>query len=584
MGKARRTGVLAILIALFQITAAPALVRFDFEQNYFNEPGFPVLDHFVVEVNSVFHLFYLRGDPAINIGHATTTDFIHWNLEPPVLSPGTWDPVAIWAPHLIERDGVWHMFFTGIAATLSQQTGLAFSTDLYDWTDHGSPVYHPDPSWAEWSPSFFTHGRDPHVLEYNGKYYQYVTAKTLSNEGAVALAESRNLINWNDIGPAYVHDSWHVLESVFVFEHGTKWHMMFTEQAVGGTSDMTSDSPISGWDFATRRIIDLGHGPQVTPTSSGHEIFSRHAIYNNRQGTQLYCLRFDTLSWVGDIPVPTKPWPLAANWEIIFGDAFTRQPVFGNNLFARGESVNTNHEGDSWVGTYEFYTGPIGKGSVGQFLGDGTTGIIRSRPFVITGNSMNLLVGGGDFPNECYVALVDTSSGSVLHKETGLNTDGMDRRYWDLVSHIGKTVYIEIADLSTGVFGHINVDDIVESSDFLEDPDDGNGTVKDRPSQENVGTANLPAAALFQNSPNPFNPTTVISFELLKPGHVRMDIFNVSGVRVRTVVDGHRDMGHHQVEWDGIDNHGADVTSGVYFYRLTLDGLPIATRKMTLLK
>ncbi|MCH7548008.1 MAG: T9SS type A sorting domain-containing protein, partial [Candidatus Krumholzibacteriota bacterium] len=95
---------------------------------------------------------------------------------------------------------------------------------------------------------------------------------------------------------------------------------------------------------------------------------------------------------------------------------------------------------------------------------------------------------------------------------------------------------------------------------------------------------NLPAAALFQNSPNPFNPTTVISFELLKPGHVRMDIFNVSGVRVRTVVDGHRDMGHHQVEWDGIDNHGADVTSGVYFYRLTLDGLPIATRKMTLLK
>ena len=93
--------VVAVAASAVLLTPAPgaaAMIRYDFEQALFSDPPQPVLDHCVVEEDGVYHLFYLRGNPAVNIGHATTTDFVHWNLEAPVLSPGTWDNKALWAP------------------------------------------------------------------------------------------------------------------------------------------------------------------------------------------------------------------------------------------------------------------------------------------------------------------------------------------------------------------------------------------------------------------------------------------------------------------------------------------------------
>ena len=105
------------------------------------------------------------------------------------------------------------------------------------------------------------------------------------------------------------------------------------------------------------------------------ELFSRHAVYNDFHGNILYTIRFDTLTWVGDVPAPVKPWPLAADWQIVSGSAFGLQPVFRNNALARGENVTSTFEGDSWIGTYEAYTGPMGFGVIGQTQGDAATGM-----------------------------------------------------------------------------------------------------------------------------------------------------------------------------------------------------------------
>ena len=590
--------VSTIFAAAALVTAsgtAGALVHFDFEQNYFNEPGQPVLDHCLVEDGGLIHLFYLRGNPAIDIGHATTTDFVHWEMRPPLLSPGApgeFDDKALWAPHVIRHNNFWYMFYTGVNSLLSQQSGLAAGLDLDNWFKFPGPRYHPDNTrWAEWTATAFTHGRDPHVVAYDGKFYMFVTAKTWFNEGAVACAESNDLVNWTDIGPVFVNVSWHVMESVFMLPKDGRWHMFFTEEVFNGTSHMSSDSLLSGWDISQRQVIDVGHAPQVTVLSSGAEIFSRHSIYNNGQGVQLYNLRFDTLTWIGDIPVANKPWPLAQDWEVIQGNAFPFQPTYGNNPLARGDTVDTKHQGDSWVGTYELYTGPMGFGSPGQWQGEGPTGIIRSRPFSITGFSMNLLVSGGDYPNECYVAIVDNSTGEALFSETGKNTDEMDPRTWDLAAHVGKTVYIEIADLSSDVFGHINVDDITESWVRLSDPpaeEEGNGTGNEKDTKglgSTSGMATTPKkSSLQQNTPNPFNPITTIGFELAEPGHVRLEIFDVSGRRVRTLVNKAVGAGTRSVKWDGRDVTGLAARSGVYFYRLSVDGSVVATRKMVLLK
>jgi len=585
----------AIVGVVGALLAAPAnaLVKFDFEQKYFNEPGEEVLDHCVIFQNGVYHLFYLRGNPAINIGHATTTDFMHWTLETPILQPGTWDNRALWAPHLFhDSSGDWYLYYTGVNTPYAQQTGLAFSEDLVTWLKFPRPRYHPDPAWALWAEDEWSHGRDPHVMEYNGKYYMFVTAKNLAGYGAVACAESQDLVNWTDIGPIFVNDTWHVLESVFIMERNGKFHMFFTEETVDGTSHMTSNTFPTGWDISTRRIIDSGHAAQVTVLPDGTEMFSRHAIYNNNYGVTEYNLRFDKLTWVGDIPAASKPWALAGDWTLISGNAFGYQPTFWNNPAARGDTVATNHEGNCWLGTYERYTGPMGFGYPGAYQGDSRTGILRSRQFTIAGNSINLLVGGGNNINNLYVALVNAETGQVLHKETGKQTDAMDRRYWDVRPYRFENVYIEIADLSTAAFGHINCDDIVESADVVGDDGDDSSADAGRndksisglqPTDENRGSSTA-VAKLNQNSPNPFNPTTTVSYDLPRRGYVVIEVFDVNGALLRRLFDGIQTPGSHRATWNGQDSSGNALVSGVYFCRLTFEGAVVDTRKMILLK
>ncbi len=89
---------------------------------------------------------------------------------------------------------------------------------------------------------------------------------------------------------------------------------------------------------------------------------------------------------------------------------------------------------------------------------------------------------------------------------------------------------------------------------------------------------------LRQNYPNPFNPTTVIAFDLPAGADVTLEIHNILGQRVRTLLaDTHLPAGTHTVEWDGNDGSGDKVASGVYFYSLKTDK-NTANRKMLLLK
>lgn len=88
---------------------------------------------------------------------------------------------------------------------------------------------------------------------------------------------------------------------------------------------------------------------------------------------------------------------------------------------------------------------------------------------------------------------------------------------------------------------------------------------------------------LFQNHPNPFNPTTTISFTVPERMSVSLAIYNVKGELVRTLLAESLAEGVHEVGWDGSSNTGIQVSSGVYFYRLVA-GKRTLTRKMVLLK
>ena len=91
------------------------------------------------------------------------------------------------------------------------------------------------------------------------------------------------------------------------------------------------------------------------------------------------------------------------------------------------------------------------------------------------------------------------------------------------------------------------------------------------------------AAALAQNSPNPFNPQTTIRYTMPTAGNVTINIYDASGHLVRSLVNGVKEAGAHNVTWNGVDNNNSPVSSGIYFYRLT-SGKFSETKKMTLLK
>lgn len=99
-----------------------------------------------------------------------------------------------------------------------------------------------------------------------------------------------------------------------------------------------------------------------------------------------------------------------------------------------------------------------------------------------------------------------------------------------------------------------------------------------------IGSSPLPAAfALHQNHPNPFNNATTIYYELPQAGEVTIDVFNILGQRVRVLVAADQPAGVYSVSWDGTDDAGAVVASGIYIYRMSAAGVT-TEKKMVLMK
>jgi hypothetical protein len=101
---------------------------------------------------------------------------------------------------------------------------------------------------------------------------------------------------------------------------------------------------------------------------------------------------------------------------------------------------------------------------------------------------------------------------------------------------------------------------------------------------DQIEEPNTPVAFnLSRNYPNPFNPSTDIDFALPSAQHVTLDVYNVLGQHVRTLINGDLEAGEYSSIWNGRDESGASAPSGIYFYKLTA-GSFTDTRKMLMIK
>jgi flagellar hook capping protein FlgD len=88
----------------------------------------------------------------------------------------------------------------------------------------------------------------------------------------------------------------------------------------------------------------------------------------------------------------------------------------------------------------------------------------------------------------------------------------------------------------------------------------------------------------MSNFPNPFNPETTITYEIRESDNIELSIFGINGQKIKTLIKSKRPSGRHIIMWDGTDDAGLKVTSGIYFYKLTTNAGYSNTKKMILLK
>ncbi|MGD8922899.1 MAG: FlgD immunoglobulin-like domain containing protein [Candidatus Zixiibacteriota bacterium] len=158
---------------------------------------------------------------------------------------------------------------------------------------------------------------------------------------------------------------------------------------------------------------------------------------------------------------------------------------------------------------------------------------------------------------------------------TSRKSDGVEKRLTGLTA--GEPLELVKGDVLDFSFACDDPDDAVERDYIIR-------AVGRYQPDYSVYTNLLPGGyQLYDNYPNPFNPTTTISYDLPQAAQVKLEVFNLLGQQVATLVDEFQQAGHHQVVWDGTNTGGSAAASGVYLYRITANDFS-ESKKMMLVK
>ncbi|MEO5617633.1 MAG: family 43 glycosylhydrolase [Candidatus Eisenbacteria bacterium] len=244
-------------------------------------------DFSIVKRNGLYHLFYIRNNSTLpfgstqkDLGHATSADMYFWTQHPPVLStrPGFFDNSHVWAPSIVERDGVYYMFYTGVADSaglhaLDQRTGLASSTDLFTWNRVDVPIFSClDVPWTWCDSLASTPFRDPHVMAdptTPGRWLMVYSSALASDPAGMMVGVASSMGDftaWQDEGPLGITSRFitfsDVAESPHLFLRNGVWFLFFTTNSGQPLSFATSANPLAPtneWTLRGRLTTMLGY-------------------------------------------------------------------------------------------------------------------------------------------------------------------------------------------------------------------------------------------------------------------------------------------------------------------------------------
>jgi len=268
-----------------------------------------------------------------------------------------------------------------------------------------------------------------------------------------------------------------------------------------------------------------------------------------------------------DISVPTSPTPVASYdtpvwaWDVfVSGDYAYIADGWGLIVVNISDPANPVYSGGYQIGPWSYGVHINGKLA---FLANSSDGLLI---FDISDPTIPVLLGAYDTPDFAKHVSVAGDIAYVADVNSGLLV--LD------VSNPGNPTHVLTYDTPGSVVGVT----VREGGDVVL-----TGTGEDPLSS--IETPGVPTVyALHQNMPNPFNPATIIRYDLPEPNRVTLQIYNVSGQLVRILREAvYEDSGRHETVWRGLDDSGRAVASGTYFYRLTA-GDYVETKMMTLIR
>ncbi|MEZ4648028.1 MAG: FlgD immunoglobulin-like domain containing protein [Candidatus Eisenbacteria bacterium] len=211
--------------------------------------------------------------------------------------------------------------------------------------------------------------------------------------------------------------------------------------------------------------------------------------------------------------------------------------------------------------------GAIGTGTGNRVYLD-RDGMSETAYAQVLNEKIELAPGGGTY-TENYRTLVD---GISWHHLAAYRPEDPERCAASFET-VTEATFNEIAAAMEWIY-EVDYDEIVFlTEDFCFRPD----------AVEELPTGTPTRTELFQNSPNPFNPRTTIRFALSRTGPAELSVFDVAGRRVRTLVQGELEAGAHDVVWDGRDESGNLLSSGIYWTQLRANGRTFS-KKATVLR
>jgi beta-xylosidase len=285
----------------------------------FAEPGMYTVDHAILQLGDLWHVIYIRGIaatnwpeyPLSNFGHAVSHDLVNWHIRKPVLETVKtgFDRYQVWAPHIIEHQGVYWMFYTGVNDSATQAICLATSKDLYQWERHSeNPLFTSQP-WGYWDTTHWSDCRDPMVLKEGDTFYCYYTAArmvpgTETVENCLGIASSKDLINWQDEGyRRLIHTLTTPPESPFVVKRNGEYYLFYTNYKYGIVY-VRSPDPLHGWEEDPDDPQSIMEGVSAT------EIFEQNGkwyiTFISHMPYGLHFLEIRELVWKEDGTVETR--------------------------------------------------------------------------------------------------------------------------------------------------------------------------------------------------------------------------------------------------------------------------------------